>query len=68
MTKRSTKTVVRAGGPAKEQSSRVRRYQALADGYAALKMPQAEVYQDAAAVFADLAENEHFIDENDKGS
>lgn len=40
----------------KQSPPRAQRYRALAQGYAALALPQAEVYEDAATVFEGLAE------------
>jgi hypothetical protein len=39
----------------KPSPPRAERYRALAQGYAALSLPQAEVYRDAATVFEGLA-------------
>ncbi len=40
----------------KQSPLRAQRYRALAQGYAALALPQAELYEDAATVFEGLAE------------
>lgn len=40
----------------KQSPPRAQRYRALAQGYAALALPQAELYEDAATVFEGLAE------------
>jgi len=43
--------------PKKPSPPRAQRYRSLAHGYAALALPQAEVYDDAADVFEGLAES-----------